>query len=255
METYKSNPVRMVLENMAILRHFPEQVLVLKGTREVAALDARAPGIANRMIWPKADVAFAQTVKALDQAEHSEPDVLTQILEHGQAAAEHMSHMEIGASEILQALPDMQTMFTEDEVRRVRTNQGYTLGMRQKILGAANQICDGLFDIHPSRPRRPTTNSRVNTYFYRYALASVLYFLRWVRTGSQSAKRHDGVRNDFVDLTFATFGIYFNGLMSDDARARDTHLELRHVLGMLGARVPGDYVQTFLAHLRETASA
>lgn len=251
METYKSDPTRMVLENLSVLRHFPKQVLVLKGTKAVAALDARAPGIANRMIWRNADVEFARTVQALDQAEQGDPRVLRQILEHGRIAEEHLSKIEIGVPDILAALPDMQTMFTDDEVRRLRTDSAFTAPMRAKILGGASQICDALFQAYPAKIRRPTVNSRVNTFFYRYSLATLLYFLRWVRTGSQQSKRHDRVRNDFIDLTFATFGTYFNGLMSGDERARETHLELRNVLTMLGARVPEDYVVGFLNQLSE----
>jgi hypothetical protein len=42
-EAYKQNAVPSILRRMSVLRQFPKQVIVLKGTKDVAALDARAP--------------------------------------------------------------------------------------------------------------------------------------------------------------------------------------------------------------------
>ena len=125
------------------------------------------------------------------------------------------------------------------------------MAMGRKIFAAADQICDALFAQHPARPRRPSRRARHDTFFYRYSLGTVLYLLRWIRTGSQVIRRSDRIRNDFIDLNFATYGTYFNGLMSDDVKARDIHLELRHVLGIGGARMPPEYVEPLLSQLRD----
>jgi hypothetical protein len=57
------------------------------------------------------------------------------------------------------------------------------------------------------------------------------------------------VRNDFIDLNFATVGTYFNGLMSVDKRALDIHLELRVVLERLGARMPNYNLESLIRQL------
>lgn len=250
-EAYKQNAVPSILRRMSVLRQFPKQVIVLKGTKDVAALDARAPGLANRMIWRGAETEFSETVEALRQAEAGDPRVLSQILAHGAAAEKQMETILLGAPEIAAVMPDMQSMFTPDEIRRCRSSGGYTPAMGHKIFAAADQICDALFERHPSKPRRPSRRARQDAFLYRYSLATVLYLLRWIRTGSQVVKRHAKIRNDFIDLNFATYGTYFNGLMTEDAKARDMYLELRHVLGIRGARMPREFVEPLMSQLQE----
>lgn len=250
MEAYKVDPVRSIQERLSVLRRFPDQVLVLKGTRKIAALDARAPGLADRMVWPRAGRELQGTFTALDQAKAGDPRVIAQILEHGLNAQQQMTKIQDGVPDILGALPEMrEQLFTDAEVRRARTGGGYSRDMVMKILGGTDQIFEMLLKLHPDQPRRPTRNSRVNMYLYRYALASTLYLLRWIRIGSPKIQRHDKVRNDFIDLTFATLGTYFNGLMTEDERARSVHLELRVVLDHLGARMPDHYVEHFIKQL------
>ena len=248
-EAYKQDPVNSILRRLSILRRFPKQVAVLKGTKAVSALDARAPGLANRMIWRGAEAEFARTVESLRQAETGDRRVLSQIITHGRAAEQQMETILLGVPEIVAAMPDMQSMFTQSEIKRCRNAGGYTLVMAQKIFAATDQICDDLFRRHPEKPRLPSRRARRDTFLYRYSLATVLYLLRWIRTGSRPLQRSDRVRNDFIDLNFATYGTYFNGVMTEDALTRDIHLELRYVLEMQRVRMPIDYVEPLLSLL------
>lgn len=251
MEAYKQDAVTSILRRMSILRRFPSQVVSLKGTKVIAALDPTAPGLANRMIWRGREAEFARTAEGLRQAEAGEPRVLAQIFEHGRAAERQMESNLLGAADIAAAMPEVAAIFAPDEIRRCRTGAGYTVTMGWKIFGAADQICDQLMKTHPAKPRRPTRRARPDAFLFRYSLASVLYILRWIRTGSKSIARTDRVRNDFIDLSFATYGTYFNGLMTEDTKARGLHLELRHVLGLRGARVPRDFIYPLREQLRD----
>lgn len=49
---------------------------------------------------------------------------------------------------------------------------------------------------------------------------------------------------------FATYGTYFNGVMTDDKRVRALELELRVVLEHLGARLPEQYLETLIGQLK-----
>jgi len=51
-------------------------------------------------------------------------------------------------------------------------------------------------------------------------------------------------RNDHFDNVFATFGTYYNGLMTNDAESLATHGIARIVLRALGARLADDYVES-----------
>ena len=250
MEAYKGNSVKSIVRSMAVLCDFPDQVVLLRGTKAVGALDARAPGIAERMILPRSAGQFAETVKGLRQAIEGKPKVIAQILSHGRAAEEQMAKVLADASQLPAILADIAGILSPEEVRACRKGTPYQKPMFEKVLAATNRMCDNLFGAHPGKPRRPSRKSRVNTFLFRHSLAAVLYLLDWIREGGQLDKRRDRVRNDLIDLNFATYGTYFNGVMSDDAKLRVFHEELRIVLRLLGARMPPDYVALFLDKLR-----
>jgi hypothetical protein len=202
------------------------------------------------MIWSGVTQELRQTFQALDQAQNGDPRVIAQILEHGRNAQKQMDRIIGGLPDILGAFPEMQeSMFTKDELRRCRTNAGYTSVMVGKILHSTQQIFEMLLRVHPVRPRGATRRARKDMFLYRYALATVLYFVRWIRSGSPMNRNAEKVRNDFIDLNFATVGTYFNGLMSVDKRALDVHLELRVVLERLGAHMPDDYLEGLIRQI------
>ncbi len=240
MEAYKDQPVRSIQERLQVLESYPRQVVVLKGTKEVSALDARAPGIANRMIRNDGD--FNETVDGLKRLRTDDPRTVLGVLLHGEAAASQLEKNLKAATETLPAFAEMEEIFTPAERRIIRIGKPYTADIGVKIIVAARQMAFNFFDRHPHNPKKPTKRSLVNTFLYRFSLAAVLYFVDWIRTGSPASRRHDKIRNDLIDLNFATYATYFNGLMSEDALARDIHTQLRVLLDLMSARVPPDYI-------------
>lgn len=241
MEAYKGNSLLSISRSMQVLRQYPAQVIVLQGTKAIGALDARAPGLANRMIWPRAVGDFYDTVRGLDQADAGNIGVIVQMLRHGRAADEQMNKILQDAADVIPALTDMRAIFSPAELRRLTTRESYTHEMFDKIFAATRQMAMQFIRSHPQNPRPPSRSSMVNTFLFRMSLSLILCFLGWIRTGSQQQKRPERVRNDIVDANFAAYGTYFNGLLTADAALADQHAELRFVIRMLGGRCPVDY--------------
>ena len=65
-------------------------------------------------------------------------------------------------------------------------------------------------------------------------------------TGPQRAQRRspEKARNDHFDNVFATFGTYFNGLLTDDRGPLLTQHIARVILRSLGSRLAPDYVES-----------
>lgn len=245
-EAYKNDALVSINKRLRILAQHPEQVILLKGNSQIAALDPRPPGLARRMARPNGTREFSDTIQALKQALAGDSATLRQVLAHGQRAQEHIEAATSDVSHMLAAMPEMQEqMFTPAEVQACRAGKPFSPAMIAKILGSTEQISEMLYSVHPKKPRQPSRRARMDAFLYRFALATVLYVLRWIGNGSQLGRSHSKVRNDFIDLSFATLVTYFNGLMTDDKNARSLHWELRHVLTMLGARLPPEYIDIF----------
>ncbi len=251
MEAYKGNSVLSIQRSMSVLRDFPDQVIVLKGTKAVSALDPRAPGIAKRMYWSQGGREFHDTVAGLQRAEQGNRGALKQILDHGRAADQQMDKILAGMVDLPATLSDMvDTMFTGSEVAEVRAGKGYGADLISKFFDIADYLALRFYKAHPQRPRPPSRRSRYDAFLYRYAMAGLIYFLSWVKDGSQMKKAADKLRNDMVDISFATYGTYFNGVMTEDKRVRALQLELRVVLEQVGARLPEEYFETHIGQLK-----
>jgi hypothetical protein len=255
MEAYKHGSPESVVRSFRVLSDFPEQVILLKGTKAVGALDARAPGIANRMIVPRSVREFTNTVKGLRQASKGDRGVIAQIRDHQLAAQEQMAKALADAAELIPILSEnAKNLFTQEEISRFRNGKSYSLKTGDTIVNAAEHMSRGFFKRHPEHPRLPSRNSLVNTFLYRYALASILHLIEWIRCGSQTEISAEKIRNDLVDLNFAVYGSYFNGLMTADSKLSRRHGELRHVLRILGGRMPDEYLDSFLDELKAAAA-
>ena len=78
---------------------------------------------------------------------------------------------------------------------------------------------------------------------WRYALCHMIRLLRLVSDGGVRRAPAKATNNHF-DNVFATFGTYFNGVMSWDADLLATHHNARVVLAGFEARLAADYVES-----------
>ena len=247
-EAYKGNSVVSIQKSMTVAKDFPEQVIVLKSTRAICGIDPRAPGMARSMARKGRD--FRDTVVGLEQAAAGHPEALQQIVDHGKVADRQMAKLLADAADlpvVFQAM--LRTFFTQEEIAHIRSDRPYTLALIQKIFEVTDALADVFYKRHPDKPRPPSRRARFDAFIYRHALAALLYFLRWIHEGSPLEKAAEKVRNDIVDISFATYGTFFNGVMTDDRKVQQLHMELRVVLGETAARLPPEFHEEFLKQI------
>lgn len=89
---------------------------------------------------------------------------------------------------------------------------------------------------HPHGIRLPSGNEMPNTFIFRFALCSVILVLRWVEGGGQLQTKPERVRNDMVDVNFAAYGTYFDGIMTNDRKMLSIFDEASFVLKEISRR-------------------
>ena len=57
-----------------------------------------------------------------------------------------------------------------------------------------------------------------NTFLFRTALCAFVWALDWIAVGGPKDVKTEKIRNDLVDVNFATFATYFDGLLSMDEK-------------------------------------
>ena len=72
-----------------------------------------------------------------------------------------------------------------------------------------------------------------NSFHFRYAVCSFVWSLDWIGKGGIGDVRVDRLRNDLIDVIFATYATYFDGLMSRGDKAQRVYNHATFILSSI----------------------
>lgn len=225
MEAYKADTLDMLYRSMGILGEFPRQVIILKGTQAICGLSGRAAGLQRRMIDQQQTRGFAEYCRHLAAARAGNLSLQAQLLEHARAARRQMERILLDVQDFADALDAIAAMFNSNEVRIFRKGERFTPDMAHKIMQQILAIARALFDRHPQVTRLPPIHQLPNTFLFRTALSMYILAKRWISVGGAHQVRPERLRNDLVDVNFATFATYFDGLSTADRKILEIYDE------------------------------
>lgn len=240
MEAYKDDTLTSISKSMAILCDYPAQVIVLKNTRIVSGLKGCPAGLQRRLIDAGQTKGFAIYAKHLRQAQGGSTHFQRQLLDHGKEATAHLNRMLEDAGTAGSVIEDIAKLYSKDERRAIRLGGQYPSSMIDKTVRNVMEIAAQAFRYHPNVHKAPSYSELPNTFIFRVALCTYLLALDWSAHGGArdaSPARH---RNDFVDMTFAAYATYFNGLLTADAKVGHIHSEARvWLMALFDCALPG----------------
>jgi hypothetical protein len=74
-------------------------------------------------------------------------------------------------------------------------------------------------EIHPKPPVAVHTQEELsNTFLFRTALSAFFLALDWISVGGPKDVKITKIRNDIVDVSFAAYATYFDGVLSMDEK-------------------------------------
>jgi hypothetical protein len=239
LELYKQKSVDLIVAAFSVIGEFPEQLILLKGGKEIAALDPRIPNMTSSMQHADMSQDIREMISILNNPSKNGPSIHPRLEKVWANAADARAGMIEGAEDILVSLPEMaKQMFSPHQFRIIRTNARYTPEMFSSIVGAADQIWEALSGCDANSTRWRADDSKARGYLYRYSLAIVIFLLWWIKKGSQPQTRLDRVSNDLVDLSFGVYGTYYDGLMTSDKKSDWMHQNICLALQAIGVNVP-----------------
>lgn len=241
MEAYKGDTLVGIFKSMEILSEYPRQVIVLKGTRSACAQRGRLAGLQRRLIDQAQTEGFPEFVENLRRAERGDTNLQRQLLEHGKEATAHLNRMLADAESTAAVIEDIARLYSKEERRQVRVGEVLPAAVVDKIVKSVLHIAAQAFRQHPDVNFVPKYDELGNTFIFRIALSTYLLILDWGARGGARDANPAKFRNDFVDMNFAAYATYFDGLLSADAKIRRLHGELRVWLTTLfGCQLPSN---------------
>lgn len=227
MEAYKGDTLSSIYKSMAIVCDFPDQVIVLKGTRAACGLKGRTAGLQRRFIDETQTTGFATYVDHLREAQNGNRRIQQQLLDLGKEASAHLDRMLADAQTTGAVIDDIAKLYSKEERQAIRLGHNYSSAMVDKTVKNILHVVGMTFRNHPNTRNIPTYAELPNTYIFRAALCTYLLALERGANGGAQDVAPAKLRNDFVDMNIAAYGTYFGGLMTTDARVRRIHKEAR----------------------------
>lgn len=215
MEAYKGDPLKTIFKSMSVLSEFPCQVLILKGSAKVCALNGRRKGLQRRLVDEGQTRGFPLYVRHLRAAEAGDVRLQSQIRELGRFANEHLDKMRDEAKDIRRAIEVLGSRYTKQERAVLRANE-YTPDLIDEIVRTVIEMTGLMFQDSSLTLKRPTYQELPNTFMFRVTFAMYLLGLRRIAQGGFSGLSDEKLRNDFVDMMLVAYGTYFDGLISSD---------------------------------------
>ncbi|MEH2565955.1 hypothetical protein [Bradyrhizobium sp. AZCC 2289] len=225
MEAYKGNTLLSIQRSMAILAAYPAQVIVLHGTQHACSLDGRGSDYWRRMIDDEQTKGFAEYCSLLPRAQNGDPKITRQLLERGREATAHMDRMLADTVTITEALDGIAATYTSGDLRRLRSGAPYTDAFIEKTLRHVMMLAAMLLGDHPTVSTFPDGKEAPDRFIFRIALCMILLALRWISVGGALKVSAPRLRNDLVDINFATFATYFDGLLTADDKLTSIYIE------------------------------
>lgn len=244
MEAYKGDTLASIYKAMSVLAEFPQQVVILKNTLFVCGLSGRGSGLQQRFIDTSQTKRFSVYCNNLIAARSGNMALQRQLLELGREATRHLEErMLADAKSMPTAIEYVATTYTKEELAALRTTTRYSDQTVKKLIESVLYIALNLFQKHPSVRNLPRQKEMPNTFIFRAALCTYLLALEWISVaGAHGAKaaRATTIRNDMVDVNFAAYATFFDGLLSSDAKVQRIYLEARVLLAtVFGCHIVG----------------
>jgi hypothetical protein len=237
MEAYKGDTLNSIFRSMEILAQFPEQVIVLKPTTKIFGLNGREKGLQRRMVDEDQTRGFPEYCRALQAAEGGHPRLVREILENGREADKQMDLILASAPVIAEGIHLLRKEFTPDELKCIRQRELFSPTLIQKSVKFIFQLALESISRHPKQPPKPVKYQELqNLFAFRHSICAFVWSLDWIGQGGPNTVRPEKLRNDLVDVLFATYATYFDRLLSKDAKARRIYEHAKFILGAISDR-------------------
>jgi hypothetical protein len=223
-ESYKLASVEEILKRWEIISQFPRQALVLKGTSAICGLRGRGRGLQARMIDHKQTAAFPKFCTDLKQTQTGDARYQRALLKLSAAAQQEVATVSAAVPRVMESQRHLAGTYTQAEARAIRTREQLPQSLKAKFVRNICLLFWMLMRNHPGVRVSPKNfDDGCNLYLFRFSLCVHIWLLEWIANGSNEQSNVDRVRNDLIDLHVATYGTYFDGLMTDDGKMAFIH--------------------------------
>lgn len=230
MESYKGDALENIRRSLGTVSRYPEQVIVLKGTRDVIRLQADGPTLPADLVDPQQTAEFQDFCRDVRSALDGDMTLRAQLVRLGGMADAHFDQMRLDAPGVAEAIQQIAQSFSRDQLAELRRRGSLSKATGDALVRNILMLAALLFKAHPDVSKLPGVATVRDTFVFRFALAAQLLVIRWLTDGGIEGVGMDTLRNDVVDVTYVAYATLFDGILSNDRKLLDIYEEATFLL-------------------------
>lgn len=242
-EMFRPKSLDAIYSNFAVLCETAGQVLQLWSNQKALLVNPRRSAMANHFIDRQSSRTFGKFCDVLAMAQDGHAGLQRQLNQRQTWAQERVDAVEGAFGDMSEALEELRSNFTRQELRTMASGEPFPDGARGRIYALTLALAEDQLAKHTNGWRLPSPPHRYNHFAWRYSLCHLVQMIEMMNRGARR-RSPAKARNDHFDNVVATFGTYFNGVMTNDRKVLFTQHFARMVLKSLGVRLAPDYNET-----------
>ncbi len=229
METYKGNALKNISRSIEIVSNFPNQVVILKSTRDVIRLT-----LSNKRLELLEDVIQGRKFKmfclGVERAVRGDVSINKQILRNAQIASNHFDKIRNDAMFVVKGIKGYAKSFKPGHLKVLRNKAELKPEVIEKITKDILLLTAFLFRNNPYISQIPQAHQLRNSYIFRYAISAYLLMLRWITDGGIESAPLSRLQNDCVDMKYVAYATFFDGLLTQDNKMEEIYEDASFIL-------------------------
>ncbi len=228
MEAYKGNALKNIYRSIEIVSRYPQQVIVLRQTREIIKLPNSSNDFEN-FEDPLQTQGFREFCGNVYRAEKGDVALEYQILELGEMAARHFDAIRNDLTRLRQAVEGIARSFGQKHLEALRKGTSLPNEFCERIVNDMLLSAAFLFRNNPDIADISKFHLARNNYLFRLAISCYLLILRWISKGGVGNTSKNTL-NDVIDMSYVAYATFFDGLLSRDEEMQSIYQETRFLL-------------------------
>lgn len=220
MESLQGRSTINFFEQTKRILRFPEQILILKGTRAVCRLALRSSGLQRRMIDHEQTNSFRAYCRRQMRGGHSSRLVEPEVLAKSDLASRHIDSLCDSHSTIQRGYAEIQGVLGQDVLSSLRSNTPLTARQFEHVAKMVLLFSAILMRDHPDSTFVEDYSLAQNHFLFRHAISSYALMLDWFAQGGFETVNVKRFRNDMIDSIYVAYSTFFDGLLTRDEKMK-----------------------------------
>jgi hypothetical protein len=209
--------------SLAIIRRFPQQVIILKSNAKISKMTPRPRGLQNRLEDEAKTQDFVKFCRLLSRDGVSNDHLRQNIMDYGVFAHEWRDRFTRQTVSIRAAITNLEKQIAPSDLKALRSGQlaspTFTKQAVRNIMGVTALHFRDVVRADPM----PDSEQALFTFPFRYAVCTYALSLKWVMEGGHSNAAEPKLRNDYIDMTYAAYATFFDGLITKDTKLQEVY--------------------------------